>query len=141
MFDDLDAAEKKFEQSPSQPGGEPDEWDDSKPKDTWSNYSATGRLAVVFAGITFGVLFFPSMGTRWGLPVATLAAYSVFVFSLAFRDKNCSLHRPQVQELLPRFLVMHMPFLLLVYLVVVEWLRLESQMPYWLIERGRKGSL
>ena len=117
------------------------EWDDAVPKDTWRNYSATGRLAVLLAGVTFCALFFPFMKMQWGLPVATLAAYSVLVFGLAFRDKNCSLRRPQVQEHLPKFLLLHMPFLLLVYSVEALWLNFGSRMPNWLTVRGRKGSL
>ena len=115
-------------------------WDDSRPKDTWGNYGATGRLAVVLAGVTFGALFFPFIGTQWGLPVATLAAYSVLVFSLTFRDKNCSLRRPEVRDQLPKFAFMHLPFLLLVYGIEVGWLNVASSMPEWLTVRGRKGS-
>jgi hypothetical protein len=103
MFDDLDTAEKKVEETPSPSDGEQKEWNDTAPKDTWQNYAATGRLAPVLAGVVFCAMFFPTMGTQWGLPVATLASYSVLVYALTFRDKNCSLHRPQVQELLPRF--------------------------------------
>ena len=85
-------------------------WDDTVPKDTWRNYAATGRLAVVLAGVTFGCFFFPFADTNWGLPIATLAAYSVLVFAMAFRDRNCALRNPQVRELLPQFLLMHVPF-------------------------------
>jgi hypothetical protein len=116
------------------------EWEDTVPKDTWQNYSASGRLAPLLAGITFGALFFPFMGTQWGLSAATLTAYSVLVFSLAFRDKNCSLRRPQVQEQIPKFLLAHIPFLLAVYWIEMEWLKQKSNMPFWLTARGRKGS-
>jgi hypothetical protein len=100
MFDDLETAERKFEER--KPSGDeqtsPDtSWDDTTPKDTWNNYSATGRLAVVLAGVTFCVLFFPFMSRPWGLPVATLAGYSVLVFSWAPRDENCSLGRIEVR--------------------------------------------
>jgi hypothetical protein len=115
-------------------------WNDSTPKDTWRNYGATGRLAVVLAGVTFGALFFPFTGTQWGLPVAALAAYSVLVFSLVFRDKNCSLRKPQVRDQLPKFALMHAPFLLLVYDIEGEWLNMASRMPSWLTVRSRKGS-
>jgi hypothetical protein len=117
------------------------EWNDTVPKDTWRNYSATGRLAVVLAGVTFCALFFPFTGTQWGLPVATLISYSVLVFALAFRDKNCSLRKPQVRELIPQFLLMHLPFLSVVYWIEAEWLNQKSNMAYWLTARGRKGSL
>ncbi|MGA9060594.1 MAG: hypothetical protein WB341_02910 [Terracidiphilus sp.] len=140
MFDNLDTAEKKAEAVPSPSDNELKEWDDSVPKDTWRNYSATGRLAILFSGVTFCVLFFPSMGTQWGIPVATLAAYSVLVFSLAFRDRNCSLHKPQVREKLPIFALMHVPFLMLVYGVEAEWVTMASHMPDWLTVRGRRGS-
>jgi hypothetical protein len=144
MFDDLEAAERKFEER--KPSGDeqtsPDtSWDDTTPKDTWNNYSATGRLAVVLAGVTFCVLFFPFMSRPWGLPVATLAGYSVLVFSWALRDENCSLGRIEVQELLPRFVLLHIPFLLVVCGIEMEWLRQRSNMPDWLIVEGRKGSL
>jgi hypothetical protein len=118
-----------------------EEWDDVVPKDTWRNYSATGRLAILSAGVTFCALFFPFIEARWALPVATLAAYSVLVFGLAFRDKNCSIRKPLVQEQLPRFLLMHVPFLLIVYSFEVLWLNLVSMMPRWLTVRGRKGSV
>jgi uncharacterized membrane protein (UPF0136 family) len=117
------------------------EWDDTVPKDTWRNYSASGRLAALLAGVTFGALFFPFMGTQWGLLVATLVSYSVLVFALVFRDKNCSLRKPQVRELIPQFLLVHSPFLLVVYWIEAEWLSQKSSMPYWLTVRGRKGSL
>jgi len=117
------------------------EWDATAPKDTWRNYSATGRLAVVLAGVTFCALFFPFMKTPWGLPVATLSAYSVLVFAWAFRDSNCSLRRPQVQDQLTKFAFIHMMFLLLVYGIEAEWLNMASRMPSWLTLRGRKGSL
>ena len=116
------------------------EWDDTVPKDTWRNYAATGRLAVILAGVTFCALFFPLMDEPWGLPLATLAGYSVLVFSLAFRDKNCSLHRPQVKEQLPKFALMHLPFLLMVYAIEIEWKNVALSMPSWLTVRGRKGS-
>jgi hypothetical protein len=116
------------------------EWDDTVPKDTWRNYNATGRLPVLLAGVTFCSLFFPFMGTQWGLPVATLTAYSMLVFSLAFRDKNCSLRKPQVKEQIPKFLLVHIPFLLGVYWIELEWLKQKSNMPDWLTARGRKGS-
>lgn len=79
--------------------------------------------------------------TQWGLPVATLASYSVLVFGMAFRDENCNIGRSQVQEQLGKFLLIHVPFLLLVYAFEAEWLKLKPGMPYWLIQRGRKGSL
>jgi hypothetical protein len=116
------------------------EWDDKVPKDTWGNYSATGRLSVVLAGVTFSVLFFPFSDTPWGLKVATLTAYSVLIFSLAFRDSNCSLRKSQVRDQLAKFAFMHVPFLLLVYGIEAEWLNLASSMPSWLTVRGRKGS-
>lgn len=116
-------------------------WNDEAPKDTWRNYPATGRLSVVLAAVTFCALFFPNMDKPWGLPVAIVAAYSVLVFSLAFRDKNCSLRRPQVRKLLPQFLLMHVPFLLLIYWIATLWIRLAPDMPDWLTVRGRKGSL
>lgn len=117
------------------------EWDDTRPKDTWRNYSASGRLAGLLAVITFFVVFLPNSDSRWGLPVAILSAYSVLVFSYAFRDRNCSLSRPQVQEQLPKFALMHVPFLLLVYAVETEWMNAQSRVPHWLTVRGRKGSL
>ena len=50
------------------------DWDDKAPKDTWRNYSATGRLAVILAGVTFCALFFPFTDKPWALPVASLTA-------------------------------------------------------------------
>jgi hypothetical protein len=105
-------------------------WDDRQPKDTWRNYSSTGRLAILLAGATFLLLFIPFEARPWGLTVATLAAYSVLVFSLAFRDKNCSLRRPQVQEQFGKFALMHGPFLLLVYAIEAGWLKLASHIAH-----------
>jgi hypothetical protein len=42
------------------------EWDDTVPKDTWRNYAATGRLAVILAGVTFCALFFRLWMSRGG---------------------------------------------------------------------------
>ena len=94
----------------------------------------------MLAGVTFCALFFPLMKRPWGLPVATLAGYSVLVFGLALRDENCSLGRIEVQELLPRFLLLHIPFLLAVYWIEMEWLKQKPNMPNWLTTSGRKGS-
>ena len=117
------------------------EWDDTAPKDTWRNYSATGRFAIIVAGITFVALFLPFHGKPWGLPVATLAAYSGFVFSMAFRDKNCSLRKPLVQRQIPKFLLLHVPFLILVYMAEAKWINLTQGMPDWLTTPSRRGSL
>lgn len=145
MFDDLEAAEQKFESDhpPLNNEKEPADttWDESAPKDTWSNYSASGRLAPLLAGVTFCSLFFPFMHKPWGLAVATLAGYRMMVFALAFRDKNCSLRRPQVRDKLPLFAVMHLPVLAIVYGILAEWMHFASSMPDWLTVRGRKGSL
>jgi hypothetical protein len=144
MFNEQESAEQKFGGNQALPNdeekAEDKSWDESTPKDTWRNYSASGRLAPLLAGVTFCAIFFPFMGTIWGLPVATLAAYSVLVSALAFRDKNCSLHRPQVQEKLPFFAAVHVPILAIVYGIVVEWGSLASHMPDWMTARGRKGS-
>lgn len=144
MFDGQESAEQKFGRNQTLPNNEEkaedQSWDESTPKDTWRNYSATGRLAPLLAGVTFGTIFFPFMGTSWGLSVATLAAYSVLVFALAFRDKNCSLRRSQVQEKLPFFAAVHVPILAIVYGIVAEWGSLASRMPDWMTVRGRKGS-
>jgi hypothetical protein len=118
-----------------------DEWDDSVPRDTWRNYAATGRLAGVYAAVAFMAIFFPSMGTKWGLPVATVVSYSVLAFALAFRDKNCSLSKPLVQDQVPKFLLIHLPFLLVVFAIEMVWSNEMSRMPSWLVARGRKGSL
>lgn len=117
------------------------EWESAPPRDTWRNYSATGRLAALLAVVTFCALFMSFEDANQGLIVATLSAYSVFAFGAAFRDKNCSLRRPQVRGHLVKFAFMHVPFLLLVYAIESEWLDLTAQMPHWLVARGRKGSL
>jgi len=36
---------------------------------------------------------------------------------------------------------MHVPFLLIVYWIELEWLNEKSRMPHWLTEQGRRGSL
>ncbi len=144
MFDDQEMAEQKIGANQALPNDEEEaedqSWDESTPKDTWRNYSASGRLAPLLAGIAFGTIFFPFMATSWGLQVATVAAYSVLVFALAFRDKNCSLHRSQVKERLPFFAAVHLPILAIVYGIVAEWGSLASRMPDWMTVRGRKGS-
>jgi hypothetical protein len=40
----------------------------------------------------------------------------------------------------PKFLLVHIPFLLAVYWIETEWLKQKSNMPFWVTARGRKGS-
>lgn len=43
------------------------EWNDKAPKDTWRNYFATGRLAIILAGVTFCVLLFSFQQNSLGI--------------------------------------------------------------------------
>ena len=45
-----------------------------------------------------------------------------------------------MKEQLPKFALMHMPFLLMVYAIEIEWKNVALSMPSWLTVRGRKGS-
>ena len=65
------------------------------------------RLSMLAAAVVFAVLFFPFMDRNWGLPVAILASYSVFVLGLAFGDAKDYLERVEIRREVRRLLLIH----------------------------------
>jgi hypothetical protein len=87
------------------------------------------------------IVFFPFIDRSW-FPYATaLTGYSVLVFSLVFRDAECSLRKPEVRRKLPGILLLHTPFLASVYVIVMFSIRFAPQLPRFMTQSGRKGSL
>ena len=69
------------------------------------------------------IVFIPFMDRPWAPYAAALTGYSVLVFSMAFRDAECSLRKPEVRQKLPGFLLLHLPLLAAVYVIVTFSIR------------------
>ena len=87
------------------------------------------------------IVFIPFMDRPWALYAAAITGYSVLVFSMAFRDTECSLRKPEVRRKLPGYLVLHLLFLAVVYGIQSHSIRLAPQLPRLMTLEGRKSSL
>jgi hypothetical protein len=131
MFDDLDTAEQRTEESPS----------DDQPKSSrglwpWAHFPAL---------LIFSVLFVVLNGNPWRLHIAIGGAYTVLVFGLTFgaslRNADDFFGDSRVPLYVAKLLIPHALILALVILGVSEWLRLRPMLPLWVTQEGRKGSL
>jgi hypothetical protein len=98
------------------------------------------QLALLQAFVAV-IVFIPFTGRPWAPYAAALTGYSVFVFSMAFRDAECSLRKPEVCQKLPGFLLLHLLSLAVVYATVNYSISLPTQLPVFMTRAGRKGSL
>jgi hypothetical protein len=98
------------------------------------------QLAMLQAFVAV-IVFIPFTDRSWVPYAAALAGYSVLVFSMAFRDAECSLRKPEVRQKLPGFLLLHLLSLAVVYAIVNYSIRLTEQLPTFMTRSGHKGSL
>ncbi len=101
---------------------------------------ASGRWVVLVAGVVFFLIFLPFMDRPWGLHAAILAAYSVLAFGIALTGGERSPARLETRQQIPKLLSVHTVALVMVSLTVSAWLRLQTELPTAIVERGRKGS-
>jgi hypothetical protein len=87
------------------------------------------------------IVLFPFIDRSWFPYAVALSGYTVLVFSLVFRDAECSLRKPEVRRKLPGILLLHIPFLASVYVTVMFSIRFAPQLPRFMTQSGRKGSL
>jgi hypothetical protein len=101
-----------------------------------------------FLGIPVGlvltlVLYFVLAEKPIGTQVATMVAYTVYVFFLLFSNvrssKGYDLRQKAVRQTIPHLLGIHAAFLVVVFigLTVSLWLR-PALPPSWIVERGRR---
>lgn len=128
MVERLDAGQKEFKEDPV------------------TGTEALGVYVLVLL-LAFGSLFlFLFLGDRpYGIQWATIVSYSgiIFIWTL-FRTKGVrtkhSLSAPYVLEELPRLLVIHLAYLLVVFFLETKALDVRSSMSrWWLTSLGRKG--
>ena len=102
-----------------------------------------------FLGIPVGlvlafVLYFVLANERFGIQVATLTAYTVYVFFLLFSSvkssKGYDLRQKAVRQTIPHLLAIHAAFLaiVLIGLTAALWLR-PYLPPSWIVKRGLRG--
>jgi len=98
------------------------------------------QLALVQTlGAALPFIFF--IDRPWDPYAAAFTCYSVLVFSLAFRDAECSLRKREVRRKIPGFLLLHIPLLAAVYAFVSFSIRVAPQLPGFMTREGRKGSI
>jgi len=133
MFDDLDTAESKTDEtrSPS----------DAEQKSHWW----IGPWAHVIAGMVFCVTYFPFDQYVWSWQVAVTLAYIVFMLcctcGLAFNDSDEFFGNLQVPEFIGKLLLRQILVLALVSLTAYLWRYSKTILPDWLTEEGRRMSL
>jgi hypothetical protein len=101
-----------------------------------------------FAGLLVGfvlvlVLYIVLADEPFGIQVATIVAYTGFVFFSVFCDsrwlKGYSLRQKAVRKEIPLLLAIHAVFLVVVFMVLTIALSLRPSLPAsWLAERGKK---
>jgi hypothetical protein len=109
-------------------------------KDAKGDDTGAIQLALLRAFLAV-IVFIPFSDRPWAPSAAALTGYSVFVFSMAFRDAECSLRKPEVRQKLPGFLLLHLLSLAVVYAIVNYSISLTAQLPAFVTRAGRKGSL
>ena len=109
-------------------------------KDEKATDASAIQLAVLQTFVAV-IIFIPFADRSWCPFAAAITGYSVLVFSLAFRDRECSLRKPEVRQRLPEFLLLHVPFIAAVYLIVTLSIHFAHQLPRFLVQAGGKGSL
>lgn len=132
MFDDLDTAEQKTE-------------DTQEASDDESTSSGLYRWAHFPAILVFGILIIPLHSYLWGWQIAICGGYTVYVFWFAFglvlKDTDDFFGDPRVPRCAVELLIPHTFILVLIFLGVTEWFRLKSILPGWATHEGRKESL
>lgn len=133
MFDDLDTAESRTEESQNPAEGDR--------KSGWW----IGPWAHVIAGVIFCLTYFPFDQYTWSWQVAITVAYFVFMLcctcGMVFKDSDDFFGNPQVPEFMGKLLVRQILVLALVSLAAYLWHYSRSILPNWLTQEGRRMSL
>jgi len=102
-----------------------------------------GLMALVVGVLSLYTVFGDSIGIRTANLVSYMAVVLWFVFiGSRWLGGGYSLRMKKVQHVLPRLLVIHCAFLLLVFAVQTLAFILRRRLPgYWLVDRGTDPSL
>jgi hypothetical protein len=104
-----------------------------------------GRWAHFPAGLVFGILFVVLSGHPWRWYVAIDGAYTVCVFGFAIgsviKDLDDFFGSAEIQRCAARLLIPHIPVLAVLTYGTFLWFHLNTILPSWLTQEGRKGSL
>jgi len=103
-----------------------------------------GFLGIVLVGFLALVLYFVLADKPFGIQVATLVAYTGYVFFFVFSNLRSSegydLRQRAVRRKVPHLLVIHAVFLAIVFIGLTVALSLRPTLPAsWLEPRGRRG--
>jgi len=110
------------------------------PKDAKAGDVGAVQLALVQTlGAALPFIFFSDR--PWDPYAAALTCYTVLVFSLAFRDAECSLRKREVRRKVPGFLLLHIPLLAAVCVIVRFSILSAPWLPRFVTQEGRKGSM
>ena len=118
--------------------------DEKSKKSPVKNSKAKDASAIQLAmlqTLVAAIVFLPFADRPWCPSAVALTSYSVFVFSMTFRDAECSLRKPEVRQKLPGFLLLHLLSLTVVFATVNYSISLTTQLPVFMTQVGRKGSL
>jgi hypothetical protein len=103
-----------------------------------------GFLGIPVGGVLALILYASLMDKLFGIQIATLVAYAVYIFTFVFcnvrSSKGYDLRQRAVQQKIPHLLVIHAVFLAIVFIGLTVALSLRPSLPrFWLVPRGRRG--
>lgn len=131
MFDDLDTAEQRTEESASGDQDRP-----SRGLWPWAHFPAL---------LIFGVLFVALSGHPWRWYIAIGGSYTVLVFGLAFgaslTNADDFFGDSKVPLYIAKFLIPHALILALVIVGVSGWFHLRPMLPSWATREGRRPAI
>lgn len=130
MFDDLDTAENKTEET-----------EDAEPQSHWW----IGPWAHVIAGLCFCLIYFPFDRYTWSWQAAITIAYIVFMLcctcGMAFKDSDDFFGNLPVMQFMSKLLVRQTIVLALVSGTAYLWRFSRTVLPGWMTQEGRRMSL
>lgn len=133
MFDDLDTAENKADETQGS--------SDGKQNSHWW----IGPWAHVIAGLAFCLIYFPFDQHVWAWQVAVTLAYMVFMVcctcGLAFKDSDDFFGNLRVPEFMGKLLIRQLLVLALVSLTAYLWRYSKAILPGWVTQEGSRMSL
>jgi hypothetical protein len=114
---------------------------ESKPDEGPSKGSFAWHFIFLGPIAVFCLLYFPFREFPWGIFVATLVTYSVFIAWYFLTNKDLADARDRADAHIPKMLSLHLVFLAVVYGLESYWLLIRPKLPSWMLAEGRKGSL
>jgi hypothetical protein len=133
MFDDLDSAESKTEDTQSSS-------DDEQSSHWW-----IGPWAHVIAALAFCLIYFPFDQYRWSWQIAVTVGYVVFMLcctcGMAFKDSDDFFGNLRVPEFMGKLLLRQILVLAAVSLTAYLWRYSKAVLPGWMTQEGRRMSL